>query len=148
MKKLAFTLGTVLALVASGAAVFAADAIADRQKLMKAAGAALYRDIGKTVKGDQPFELAKIQADLDVLADAAQKMPALFPPDSQKGGDTKALATIWESKADFEAHWKALGKVVAEAKANVKDLDSLKAEQPKLLNACDSCHKEYRARSS
>eukprot|EP01037_Dinobryon_pediforme_P036210 gene36210-43047_t len=113
---------------------------------MKASGASLYRDIGKTVKGDQAFEFDKIQADLDVLADAAQKMPALFPPDSQKG-DTKAMMTIWETKSDFDARWQALAKVVAEAKAQVKDLDSLKAAQPKLLQSCDSCHKEYRARS-
>lgn len=147
MKKTIAISAAALALLTSGVAVFAADAIADRQKIMKAAGGALYRDIGKTVKGDQPFDLAKIQADLDVLADAAQKMPALFPADSQKG-DTKAMMTVWENKADFDARWQALGKVVAEAKAQVKDLDSLKAAQPKLLQSCDSCHKEYRARSS
>ena len=147
MKKTVVISAAALALLTSGVAVFAADAIADRQKIMKASGAALYRDIGKTVKGDQAFEFDKIQADLDVLADAAQKMPALFPPDSQKG-DTKAMMTIWETTADFDARWQTLAKVVAEAKAQVKDLDSLKAAQPKLLQSCDSCHKEYRARSS
>ena len=145
MKKTIVISAAVLALLTSGVVAFAADSIGDRQKLMKATGNAVYRDIGKTVKGDQPYDQARIDTDFATIADAAAKMPGLFPPDSQKGGDTKAMATIWEDKADFDARWQALGKLVAEQKPLVKDVATLKVAQGLLLRNCEACHKNYRA---
>ena len=64
------------------------------------------------------------------LEDTAKKLPTLFP-ESIKGlkpeGDYSASPKIWEDKAGFDAKIESFAKVVTEAKAKIKDLDSLKA---------------------
>jgi len=102
------------------------------------------------VKGKQPYDQAAVNAALVELEDVAKRFPALFP-DSIKGlkpkGDYYASEKVWTNRADFEAHSATFVKAVGEAKAKIKNLDSLKAEFPVLNNVCLGCHEKFRVKS-
>jgi cytochrome c556 len=101
-------------------------------------------------KGKQPYDQAAVNVALVELEDVAKRFPALFP-DSIKGlkpkGDYYASEKVWTNRADFEAHSATFVKAVGEAKAKIKDLDSLKAEFPALNNVCLGCHEKFRVKS-
>jgi cytochrome c556 len=130
---------TGIALAATGA-----DAIKERRDLMKANGDAT-KPIVPMLKGQAPVDIAVVQKALRAYENAAEKMPALFPPDS-KTGDTHALPAIWEgdNKADLDARFKKLGADAAAALASVKDAASFKAVMPDLYKNCGGCHEKYR----
>ena len=79
--------------------------------------------------------------------DTAKKLPTMFP-ESIKGvkieGDYSSSPKIWEDKAGFAAKIESFGKVVTEAKAKIKDLDSLKANVPAIGKECSGCHETFR----
>ncbi len=68
--------------------------IKERQGTMGRAGDAT-GVLDKMIKGEQPFDLAKVQAALQTYVDVAKTMPTLFPDDSKTGGKTEALPLIW-----------------------------------------------------
>src|SRR5215213_735276 len=79
----------VVAAVAIGAtAVYAQnlDAIKKRRDVMKAIATAGTVNFNM-MKGDIPFDLAKVQAGLKTYQEEATKLPGLFPDDSKTGGD-------------------------------------------------------------
>jgi cytochrome c556 len=101
------------------------------------------------VKGEAPFDAAKAQTVFATFADSAAKAPALFPDNSKTGGETAALPTIWENKADFDARLAKFGSAAKEAEGKVKDLDSLKATWGAFAkDNCGGCHEKYRAKKS
>ena len=136
---------SVAAILAVGAtAVFAQSAaIKQRQDLFKQMGGAA-KVGGPMMKGEVPFDLAKVQASLKVYADNAVKLKGLFPDDSKTGGDTEALPIIWEKKADFLASFDKFAKDATDASAAIKDEASFKTEWPKVMANCGGCHKVYR----
>src|SRR6266404_4158222 len=105
----------VVAMLAFGATALVAqsDPIAARKALMKANG-----DQSKVatdmLEAKQPFNLDAAKEVFATFAEAGEKAPVLFPDNSKTGGDTAALPTIWEDKADFTAR---LAKFASEAKA-------------------------------
>ena len=128
--------------IGAGAVYAEGDVIAQRRALMKANG-----DAAKIAFGmlkDAPFDLAAGQAALKTFADAAGKMPALFPDTSKTGGDTAALPAIWENKADFTARFDKFGKDAAAALAGITDEASYKAKMPDVFKNCGGCHELYR----
>ncbi len=137
----ALALGAGVALAASGA-----DAIKERRAIMKENGE-VTKPIVPILKGEAPFELAAVQKALRTYANAAEKMPSLFPPDS-KAGDTKALPAIWEDTADFDARFKKLGDDATAALATVNDPASFKATIPDFYKNCGGCHEKYRAKQN
>jgi cytochrome c556 len=136
---------SVAAILAVGAtAVFAQSAaIGQRKELFKQMGGAA-KVGGPMMKGEVPFDLAKVQASLKVYSDNAGKLKDLFPDDSKTGGDTEALPTVWEKKADFLAGMAKFGKDAADAGAAIKDEASFKTEWPKVMANCGGCHKVYK----
>jgi cytochrome c556 len=97
------------------------------------------------MKGQAPFDAAKVDAAFAQWADTAQKLPGLFPDNSKTGQKTRAASKIWVTKADFDAKAAEFGKAVAENRDKAKgSLDGLRAAIPLVGNACDNCHKEYR----
>ena len=106
--------------------------------------------LGAMVKGEKPYDQAAVDAALAQFEDTAKKLPTLFPA-SIKGlkaeGDYSASAKVWEDKPGFEAHIVSFGKVVTEAKAKIKDLDSLKATFPAIGKECGGCHETYRVKN-
>ncbi len=136
----AVLLATTFALPAAAQNV---EPIKERQKILKTFGDAT-KEPGKMLKGEQPFDLAKVKAALAAYKAGAPKLPALFPADSKTGGDTEALPTIWEKKDDFEGRYKKLADDAAKAEATITDEFSFQEEFPKVVSSCGGCHKIYR----
>ena len=135
---LALTVGVALA--ASGA-----DAIKERRALMKENGEAT-KPVVAMLKG-APFELGAVQKALKTYESAAEKMPGLFPADSQTG-DTHALPAVWTDTADFDARFKKLGADSAAALKSITDAASFKANMPAVFKNCGGCHEKFRTKDN
>jgi cytochrome c556 len=138
-------LATGIAALAIGATVVHAqnlDAIKKRRDAMKAIGTAAAANF-RMMKGDTPFDLAKVQAGLKAYQDEAAKLKSLFPDDAKTGGDTDASPKIWQARAEFEAAVDRFISVTKAAAAAITDEASLKVEYPKITSqGCNGCHKE------
>ena len=140
----------VAAAVVLGATTVAAqtDPIAARKKLMKANGDEAKIGVAMA-KGEAPFDLAKAKVIFATFADAADKMPNLFPENSKTGGDTAALPKIWEDMADVKTRFAKLGEDAKAAEASVTDLASFKAAFGNIgKNDCGACHELYRQKKT
>lgn len=124
------------------AALAQADVIAQRQKMMKDNGEQS-KVIGAMLKGQAPFDLAQVQTALKTYSRSAKGEPDLFPANS-KEGNTKALPIVWEKKADFDAIFAKFDQDAQAALTAIKDEASFKAEMPKVLQNCGTCHKTFR----
>jgi cytochrome c556 len=148
MKRVLVVAGALLLSV--GAVVAQQDVANQTQTNMKATGRALGAVLSPMVKGEKPYDQA-VDTALAQVEDTAKKLPALFP-ESIKGlkveGDYSASPKIWEDKAGFAAKISDFAKVVSEAKAQIKDLDSLKATVPVIGKACGACHETFRLKTS
>jgi cytochrome c556 len=137
--------GGLAALVVAGCATVPAmspaETVAERQKLMKANGAA-WKDVGDKVKAGN----IDVAASAQTMADNAKKIAGLFPPGSMTE-KSKAKPEIWQKFPEFEAAAKnfaaqseklrdaAQSKDKASVEAVVKDFGRL---------ACGSCHTPFR----
>jgi cytochrome c556 len=138
---------TVLAMASVAAvavtAVAQTDPIEQRKSLMKRNGKE-QGAVNRMVRGQDPFDAAKVNAAFADWEDAAKKLPGLFASPPPPGADTRALPKIWENKADFDAHIAAFAKAVADNKDKAKTLDTLKVAFPNVSKACNDCHETYR----
>ena len=145
MKRILVITGALLLSV--GAVIAQQDVANQTQTTMKATGRALGAVLTPMVKGEKPYDQAAVDTALGQLEDTAKKLPTMFP-ESIKGvkieGDYSSSPKIWEDKAGFAAKIESFGKVVTEAKAKIKDLDSLKANVPAIGKACGGCHETFR----
>jgi cytochrome c556 len=134
-------------LLSVGAVVAQQNVANETQTTMKATGRALGAVLSPMVKGEKPYDQAAVDTALGQLETTAKKLPTMFP-ESIKGvkieGDYSASPKIWEDKAGFAEKIDSFAKVVTEAKANIKDLDSLKATVPVIGKACSGCHETFR----
>jgi cytochrome c556 len=132
----------ILALAVSTQVFAQADVIQKRQDAMKGNAAA-----AKAIKGAvETKDYATVEAKAKDIMGTADKIVSLFPKGSTTG-KTKAKPEIWEKPDDFSKAAKNLSKSADElasaAKAgNAADVDvKVKA----LGEACNSCHKQFRA---
>jgi cytochrome c556 len=134
-----------VAAVAVGLSVALAqsDPVSQRKALMKSNGQHAGA-LSRMVKGENPFDAAKVDAAFAQWTETAQKLPTLFPEPPKAGEDTRALPKIWEDKGDFEAKITAFAKVVADNKDKAKTLDELKVAMPLIGKGCGNCHELYR----
>ena len=116
--------------------------IAERKDAMKAVGAAT-RDGAAMAKGEAAFDAAKAQAIFKTYADAAKKVPTLFPDSSKTGGETTATSKIWEDQAGFKAAF-AKFETDAAAGATVANLDGFRSAFGGATKNCGTCHEVYR----
>lgn len=116
--------------------------IAERKDAMKAVGAAT-RDGAAMAKGEVAFDAAKAQAVFKTYADAAKKMPTLFPDSSKTGGETTAAPKIWEDQAGFKAAFVKF-EADAAAGATVANLDGFRTAFGAATKNCGTCHEVYR----
>src|SRR5215472_12551094 len=119
------------------------DPLSQRKALMKGNGENAGA-VNKMVRGENPFDAAKVNAAFAQWEETAQKIPTLFPAPPAPGQDTRALPKIWENKADFDAKIAAFGKAVADNKDKAKTLDELKVAFSDVSKACSNCHEPYR----
>ena len=117
------------------------DAIKNRRDVMKAIANAGITNF-KMMKGEAPFDLAKVQAGLKIYQDEAAKLKGLFPDDSKTGGDTDASPKIWQERPQFNAAIESFINGAKAAASAIKDEQTFKAEYPKVVTSCGGCHKD------
>ena len=128
-------------------AVLAQDSpIEQRQKIYKSWGAA-GREPGQMLRGEVPFDLAKVQAALRTFTQETKHLPKLFPAGSHTGAKTAALPSIWEKQQEFNALFVKFENDAEAALKTIKDEATFKAEFPKVLRNCGTCHETYRAKT-
>lgn len=149
MKRMLVVAATLVLSV--GAGIAQQNVANETQATMKATGRALGAVLSPMVKGEKPYDQAAVDTALGQLETTAKKLPTMFP-ESIKGvkieGDYSSSPKIWEDKAGFAAKIDSFAKVVTEAKAKVKDLDSLKAAVPAIGKECSGCHETFRLKNS
>ncbi|TCK28635.1 cytochrome c556 [Ancylobacter aquaticus] len=136
----------ILTAIAATAAVAQADVVKERQTLLKQFGDAT-KPVGGMLRGSVPFDLAQVQAALDLYVKDAKVLPTLFPAGSGSGSDTDALPAIWTNTADFDARFAKLGTDAASARAAITDEASFKANFPGVIRNCGGCHDNYRQKN-
>ena len=129
---------------AASLAVAQADVAKERQALLKQFGE-VTKPVGGMLRGSVPFDLAQVQAALDLYVKDAKVLPGLFPEGSGAGSD--ALPAIWTNKADFDARFAKLGTDAAAARAAITDEASFKANFPGVVRNCGACHDTYRQKN-
>jgi len=148
MKRVLVVAGVLLLSV--GAVVAQQEVANQTQTTMKATGRAM-GSLAPMVKGEKPYDQAVVDTALTQLNDTAKKLPTMFP-ESIKGlkieGDYSSSPKVWEDKAGFAAKIESFAKVATEAKAKIKDLDSLKATVPAIGKECSGCHETFRLKNS
>src|SRR3954466_14603754 len=141
--------GTLL--LGVGAVLAQQDPVKGVQDTMKGNGKNLGGVLAPMFKGEKPYDQAAVDAALTQLDDTAKKLPTLFPAsvkDAKWEGDYSPSPKIWEDKAGFDAKIASFAKAVTDAKASVKDLDTLKAAFPAVGKSCGGCHETYRVKNS
>jgi cytochrome c556 len=143
--------------VVVGTLLLGVSAVVAQQDLVKATQTVMKSNgknagaLAAMVKGEKPYDQATVDAALAQLDDTAKKLPTLFPV-GMKGlkadGDYSSSPKIWEDKAGFDAHIASFAKAVTEAKAKIKDLDTLKATWPAVGKECGGCHETYRVKNT
>ena len=141
----ALAAAAAFAVAAAATTVLAqSDPIAARMALMKGNNDNA-RNVVQMIRGQQPFDAAKVDAAFAQWAETASRLPGLFPENSKTGEKTRAAPKIWDDKKDFDAKAAAFGKAVADHHAQARaSLDGLKAAFKPVGDACDDCHKDYR----
>ncbi|NPV23020.1 c-type cytochrome [Bradyrhizobium aeschynomenes] len=137
-------------LLGAGAVMAQDNLVKQSQDIMKANAKNLGGVLIAMVKGEKPYDQAAVNAALAQLDETAKKLPTMYPA-SMKGakfeGDYSASPKIWEDQAGFKAKIESFAKVVTEAKAKIKDLDSLKATAPAIGKECGGCHETFRLKN-
>lgn len=137
--------GAAMSLPASAQTTSPADFILIRQDIMRLQLA--------TVGGlknaiDAKVDVKRLADRADALAGSGKIIPLVFPKGSESGHPTKALASVWAQRADFE---KDAGNLVEAAEklsvlAKADDSDGFAAQWKVTADTCSACHKQYRAK--
>jgi cytochrome c556 len=146
--KATVVLGSLAAVIAVGCATMETakmspgEAVAERQKLMKANGEAWKGAQAKAKAGDLPG----VAAEADVMATNAKKIPPLFPPGSLEG-KTAAKPEIWQKWPEFEASAKNFEMEATKLRDTARTGD--KAATDAIVKdfgkkACGNCHTPFR----
>ena len=135
---------TLLILGASAVLAENLAIIKERQDIMKANAEATKAPTAM-LKGEAPFDLAKVKASLKTLQDNSIKLKTMWPEDSKTGGDTRALPAIWTNMKDYLDWFDGLAKDAKAAEAAITDEASLKKEWKNVADYCGGCHKDFRA---
>jgi cytochrome c556 len=147
MKRTVVAVGALL--LGIGAVMAQQNLVKQDRDTMKANAKNLGGVMIAMVKGEKPYDQAAVSAALAQLDETARKLPTMFP-ESLKGakfdGDYSPSPKLWEDKAGFQAKIDSFAKVVTEAKAQIKDLDSLKTVAPAIGKECGGCHETFRVK--
>ena len=100
------------------------------------------------IKGERPFDAAKVEEIYGAFANDAKQMPTLFPDCSKTGAKTTAAPAIWERMDDFKAAIAKFADDIKAAQGNTKDLDALKANFQTIGKNCSNCHQTFRIKTS
>lgn len=138
-----------LSAIALATSAVQADAIADRQAIMKERGG-LVGGLAKVAKGEVPFDAAQVLTQLTALnanAEKASAVDVLWAVGTETGGETESSPKIWEDTAGFKA---ATDKFKADTAAAVAaapaDLAAFQGQFGTITKNCGGCHELYRVK--
>lgn len=137
-----FRIFIALAVAASATAVLAQDFAAEREPTMKKVSGA-FASVNKMNRGQAPYDGAAAENAFTTIAANAKHFATLFPADGKPAG--RALPSIWEKKADFDARLAKLQSSATEAAAGAaKGEAEFKAAFATIAPQCGGCHETYR----
>lgn len=135
-------LGVLFIFMVSSLAYADSEAIGNRQKLMKS-NSATAKALKKAIASK---DYATIETKVKVITGNMDKVLDLFPKGSTSE-KSRAKPLIWEKWEEFSknpAKVKKAASDLADA-AKAKDQGKVEAAYKALGNACNSCHKTFRA---
>ncbi len=95
------------------------------------------------VRDGAPFDGAAVQAAMERVLAATERLPALFPEGSAPGSYTRPA--LLENRAELEARFAALSDAArAVSAASRTGAEALPAAYHAYATVCDSCHDLYR----
>jgi cytochrome c556 len=136
-------------LLGVGAVMAQQDVAVQQQNLMKAQGKSMYGVLGKTLKGETPYDQAAIDAALTDLEGQLPKIATVFTPNPKEdvvNANFGSSQKIWQNKADFDSKIPPVSKTIADVKGKVKDAASLKVAFDAIQEKCTGCHDTYRVK--
>jgi cytochrome c556 len=117
--------------------------IKERMDAMEAMAKSM-KVINQRLKEQRGLEL--VQREAKSIADAALKMPTLFPAGSNQH-PSGAKAAIWSNWTDFEKKARSLAEASASvAEADLRNPRLLSAQARRVSESCVSCHELYRTK--
>ena len=130
------------ALAVGATAVYAQnlDTIKQRREAMRAVSGQS-GPIFKMSKGEDPFDLAKVQAGIKIMQDNYGKFKGMFPDNAKEGGSTDASPRIWQARAEFDGVLERVTANLVAAAAAIKDESTFKEHVSKVTAGCGGCHK-------
>jgi cytochrome c556 len=136
-------------LLGAGAVMAQQDVAVTQQNLMKSQGKSMYGVLGKTLKGETPYDQAAIDTALNDLAASVTKIPTVFTPNPKEdvvNANFGASQKIWQNKADFDSKVPAVTKAIEDTKGKIKDAATLKVAFDSIQEKCTGCHDTYRVK--
>lgn len=94
------------------------------------------------LRGNAPFDLARVKAGLQTFQQEGAKLRNLFPDDSKTGGNTDASPKIWTARSDFDRAIDTFIGIARNAEEKITDESTFKAEYPQVAASCGGCHKD------
>lgn len=139
--------GAMVQSTSATAADTAAQAIEERQALLKSMGDSM-RPLGAIARGQADADKAVMTRHANNVAAKARGLSAAFTMDTRNSGiASDARPAVWTSRADFNR--KAAALVTAsgqlQAAANSGDLGSFRSALGAVGQSCKDCHDTYRA---
>ena len=134
-------------LLGVGAVMAQQDIAVQQDNLMRGLAKNLYGPISKIVKGDSAYDQVVVNTAIAELEAGVAKIPVVFTPNPKENVVNSSYGSsqkIWQNKADFDSKAQPVAKAIADAKAKIKDLATLKAAYASINNSCDGCHETYR----
>jgi cytochrome c556 len=132
-----------------GAVMAQQNVAVDQQNLMKTQGKSMYGVLGKTVKGETPYDQAAIDTALTQLGEAVSKITTVFIPNPKEdvvNANFGSSPKIWANKADFDAKVPPVAKAIADSKGKITDAASLKVAFDAIQAKCTDCHENFRVK--
>lgn len=145
MMRIALVLGVLWLSV--GSAMAQQSVAVEQDNLMRAQGKSMYGVLGKTIKGEIPYDQAAIDAaiaDLEASVPKIAKTFAVNPKEQVINATYGSSQKIWKNKADFDSKVPPVSKEIAEQKGKIKDVASLKVAFDAIQEKCTGCHDDYR----
>jgi cytochrome c556 len=145
MMRIALVLGALWLSV--GSAMAQQSVAVEQDNLMRAQGKSMYGVLGKTIKGEIPYDQTAVDAaiaDLEASVPKIAKTFAVNPKEQVINATYGSSQKIWQNKADFDSKVPPVSKAIADVKGTIKDAASLKVAFDAIQDKCTGCHDDYR----
>ncbi len=142
------TLQAVASFFMLNAAIAGGDnSIIERKACMKSQGAAVIGLFFAMQRGEQPYDVGRIERAFENMDRACAKWTEFWPEDSKTGAvmATGAKPDVWSDSVGFAKATETAETAMAALRA-AKDQPTFNAALPAVGTACQACHEKYRAK--